>query len=106
MPVLPLPLIRLSNAGILRPPRRTQNEGHWGFPPRTTNRGYPTSFEGVQAGLYPGEKESRHGGLGEATGRPKKMQATCLMDHKWRYNENLCTPQSWGCLVLGPSADS
>ena len=48
---------------------------------------------------------ARHGGLGEATGRPKKMQATCLIDHKWPYNENLSPPQSWGCLVLAPSAD-
>jgi hypothetical protein len=42
------------------------------------------------------------------------MQATCLIDHKWRYNENVSTPpfdrlrvvsavepQSWGCLLLG-----
>jgi hypothetical protein len=28
----------------------------------------------------------------EAAGRPKKMQATCLIDHKWRYNEDLSTP--------------
>jgi hypothetical protein len=33
------------------------------------------------------------------------MQATCLIDHKWRYNENLFTSQSWGGLVLAPSAD-
>jgi hypothetical protein len=68
-------------------------------------------------------------GLGEAAGQPKKMEATCLIDHKWRYNEDLSTPpfdrlrvvhstllrtlsasrsvsvvepQSSGCLVLGP----
>ncbi len=33
--------------------------------------------------------------------RPKKMEATCMIDHKWPYNENLFTPQSWGRLVLG-----
>ena len=44
-------------------------------------------------------------GLGEATGRPKKMEATRLIDHKWPYNENVSPPQSWGCLVLAPSAD-
>ncbi len=39
--------------------------------------------------------------IGEATGRPKKMEATCTIDHKWPYNENLSPPQSWGCLVIG-----
>src|SRR5713226_6257431 len=52
--------------------------------------------------------------IGEATGRPKKMEATCIIDHKWPYNESLSAPpfdrlrvvsvvepQSWGCLVLG-----
>ena len=47
--------------------------------------------------------------------RPKKMEVTCMMDHKWRYNNNVSPPpfdrlrvvsvvgpQSWGCLVLGP----
>jgi hypothetical protein len=37
--------------------------------------------------------------------QPKKMEATCMMDHKWRYNQQLYLPQSWGCLVLGPSVD-
>jgi len=32
-------------------------------------------------------------GLGEATGRSKKMEATCLIDHKWRYNETLSIPR-------------
>jgi hypothetical protein len=40
---------------------------------------------------------SRHGGLSEATERPKKIGATCLIDHKWRYNQNVSPPQSWGC---------
>ena len=48
---------------------------------------------------------ARHGGSGRATGRPKKMQATHMIDHKWPYNENVSPPQSWGCLVLGPSSD-
>ena len=29
------------------------------------------------------------------------IEATCLIDHKRRYNENLSTPQRQGCLVLG-----
>jgi len=43
----------------------------------------------------------RHGGLGEATGRPKKMEATCMMDHEWLYNASFSAPPSWGCLILG-----
>jgi hypothetical protein len=34
---------------------------------------------------------ARHGGLGEATGRPKKREATCLIDRKWRYNAKVST---------------
>jgi len=37
--------------------------------------------------------------------RSKKMAATYMMDHKWRYNQQLSPPQSRGCLVLGPSSD-
>jgi hypothetical protein len=44
---------------------------------------------------------ARHEGLGEAPGRPKKMEATCRIDHKRPYNENLPLLQSWGCLVSG-----
>ena len=60
---------------------------------------------------------ARQGGLGEATGRPKKMQATSVIDHKWPYNENVSTPpfdrlrvvsvverQSWGAPGLRPPA--
>lgn len=50
---------------------------------------------------YPARRE----GLCEATGRPKKMEATCRIDHKWLYNENVSPPQWWGCRVLGPSGD-
>ena len=34
--------------------------------------------------------------------QPKKMEATCMIDHKRRYNEDLSTPRWWGCLALGP----
>jgi hypothetical protein len=64
---------------------------------------------GTRAGP-PGSEAVRPGGARlrrdtEDYARPpaglKKMEATCLIDHKGRYNENLRTPQSWGCLVLG-----
>jgi hypothetical protein len=44
-------------------------------------------------------------GLRQPDGRPKKMKATCLIDHKLSYNEKVSPPQSRGCRVLGPSAD-
>ena len=35
-----------------------------------------------------------------ATGRRQKMEATGLIDRKWRYDEYVSPQQSWGCLVL------
>ena len=35
-------------------------------------------------------------GIRRAAGRLTKTGVTCLIDHKWPYNQNLSTPQSWG----------
>jgi hypothetical protein len=66
----------------------------------TGNSSLAARLRGSAAGWCP--YPARHGGLGEATGRPEKMEATCMIDHKWPYNENVSPPRPWGCLVLGP----
>jgi hypothetical protein len=48
------------------------------------------------APMHRGATRFFHSLFGEATGRPKKMEATCLIDHKWRYNEDLSTPRRGG----------
>ena len=48
-----------------------------------------------------GGRDTEH--LARPPGGLLRMKATCLIDRKWRYNENLSRPQLR--LVLGPSAD-
>jgi len=101
--------------------------GFCGVPsPRSSTVRHPMALGWAVAGAVTGFRRSQRAAtakaprdilpisIGEATGRPKKTEATCIIDHKWPYNESLSTPpfdrlrvvsvvepQSWGCLVLG-----